>query len=208
MKKYLVLSMILSMFVLSSQAQVMTVCTPEQLQATANQKLAASVQVTNTATQQLQTYYQQLATYYQQLDKDNQQKAKDAQQIAKDIQQIGKDQELASREAAVAAKEAACAQPSPEINPWKDDGHGGWYKDQCGERWTCNTAGAMFIDDIPLEECLKIKGECAYVSEENYMAYKKEYKDKHLNHSGGADGTNPGGGGNYNGYLNPNNSNP
>lgn len=204
MKKYLVLSMILSMFVLSSQAQVMTVCTPEQLAATNNQKLAASIVVTNTATQQLQTYYQQLATYYQQLDKTNQQLAKDAQQIAKDIQQVAKDQELTAREAAVKIKEDACT-PTPDINPWKPDGMGGWFKDQCGEHWTCNTAGAIFIDEIPLDECLKMKGECAYLSEETYLWRKKDYKE-HINHSGGADGTNPGGGGNDNGYFNPNNS--
>lgn len=178
MKKYLVVSMILSMFVLSSQAQVMTVCTPEQIAATNNQKLAAAVVVTNTATQQLQTYYQQLATYYQQLDKDNQQKAKDAQQIAKDIQQIDKDKELVAREAAVCVKEAECSKPPVVIIPWIDDGCGGHYKDQCGERWTCDASGKMFIDKIPYEDCLKMKGECTYLSEENYCGYKKEFKDK------------------------------
>lgn len=177
MKKYLVLSMILSMFVLSSQAQVMTVCTPEQLQAQANQKLAASVQVTNTATQQLQTYYQQLATYYQQLDKTNQQIAKDAQQVAKDAQQIAKDKELTAREAAVKIKEDAC-KPLPECNPWKEDGHGGHYRDQCGEHWTSDSTGKIFIDGVPYDECVKMKGECAFGSEEAYTASKKEYKEK------------------------------
>lgn len=96
-------------FAISSYAdvQIMTVCTPEQLKAVENRRLAASVSVVNTQTQQLQCYYQQLATYWQQIDKDNQQKAKDLQQIAKDKQQI----ETEARQIAtdkVLAERAAC----------------------------------------------------------------------------------------------------
>lgn len=91
----------------SSYAQIMTVCSPEQLKAAENRRLAAQITVINTATQQQQCYYQQLATYYQQLDKDNQQKAKDLQQIAKDKQQMDTDaRQLATDR--VLAERAAC----------------------------------------------------------------------------------------------------
>lgn len=180
---------------------VLSAClTMEQTQAKYNQDKANSIVVVNTATQQQQCYYQQLATYYQQLDKDNQQKAKDLQQIEKDKQQIAADLALKAREKAMAEATAACT--VEDLNPWVSDGCGGFKRTLCGEQWTCIN-GVTKIDGIPLEAWLRIKGVCAALCQQEHETFKKEYK---TNHSGGGDGTNPGGGGNLNGFLNPNKS--
>lgn len=209
MKRSIITSLVLIVFTLVSYGQVMTVCTPEQLKAAENRRLASTITVINTATQQQQCYYSQLATYWQQVDKDNQQKAKDAQQIAKDAQQVAQDRALAEKEAALAAREAACQTvqpvPEPEVHPWLPDGCGGFKKTVRGELWTHSSAGT-FIDGIPLEAALRMKGEAACMADDDYVAYKKEWKAQHTNHSGGGDGTNPGGHGNTNGFLNPNNA--
>lgn len=107
--KLKLIAMLVLVFTVSSygQTQIMTVCTPEQLKAVENRRLAASVSVVNTQTQQLQCYYQQLATYWQQVDKDNQQKAKDLQQIAKDKQQLETDARQVATDK-VLAERAAC----------------------------------------------------------------------------------------------------
>lgn len=212
MKKYIIASLFM-LGVVSVNAQVMTPClTMEQSQAQYNQQKANAIVVNNTASQQLQCYYQQLATYYQQKDKDNQQIAKDIQQIAKDKQQIDQDAALKAREATCVAREKTCAEKEAQCavtpvdpNPWISDGCGGYKRTQNGELWTCNSLKQMFVDGIPLNDWLRMRGECGYAFDCDFLNYKKEYKAGHANRSGGADGTNPGGGGNLNGYLNPHN---
>lgn len=202
MKTSILVSLLLVGLMMPTRAQsVLSAClTMEQTQAKYNQDKANSIIVVNTATQQQQCYYQQLATYYQQLDKDNQQKAKDAQQIAKDQQQLAADAALKLREKALADTVASCT--TEDLNPWVSDGCGGYKKTLCGELWTCVNGNTM-VDGIPLEAYLRIKGVCAALCQQEHETFKKEYK---INHSGGGDGTNPGGGGNSNGFFNPNKS--
>lgn len=209
--KVSIITALVVLFALSSHGQVFgTNCpTYEQQQAEYNRKLAAGIVVTNTTTQQQQTYYQQLATYYQQVDKDNQQKAKDAQQMAKDQQQAATDAQqkaTAIQQAATAAQLAQqqqqVQQVLPDPNPWIADGYGGWKKIQCGEVWLCDCNGNITVEGIPLDDALRIKGMCAYVSNQDYVQAKADYK---ANRSGGGDGTNPGGGGNVRGFINPHN---
>lgn len=213
-KTTVVFSLLMSVLALVVHGQAMTAClTMEQSQAQYNQQQAAKIRVVDTASQQMQCYYNQLATYYQQLDKDNQQKAKDAQQLAKDAQQVAcgatqaaKDAALAAREKAVADREVACetaCQPVVDPNPWISDGCGGWKRTVRCENWTCDAAGNMTVDSVPYNDWLRIKGECAYFFEQDYSDAKKEYK---TNHSGGGDGTNPGGHGNVRGLNNPHNT--
>lgn len=183
----------------------MTPClTMEQTQAQHNHKMAAGVKVVNAATQQQQTHFAQLATYWNQKEKDNQQKSKDAQQIAKDIQQLAADKALLAREAAVTAKESkVAALPTETKDTCWTPCAGGFERYQSGEKWVSNAKGVT-IDGIPLDEALKAKGEAAYLAQEDYVAFKDEYKTKtKTNRSGGGDGTNLGGGGNANGYQNP-----
>lgn len=161
-------------FIPMSEAQVMTVCTPEQIAATNYRKQASAIVVRDTASQQLQTYYAQLATYYQQLDKDNQQKSKDIQQAAKDQQQIGKDAQQWECDKVLHAREAAL-----------------------------NVEGENYDEVKAFIDCLiPILDQCG--SNEKVLSLKVEVKRIHTNRSGQADGTNPGGQThNINGFDNP-----
>lgn len=109
MKKLIITSLFVTLFVSFAYTQAFNVGCPtiEQQQAAYNRSKAAQITVRDTSSQQLQCHYNQLATYYQQLDKDNQQKAKDAQQIAKDIQQIAEDKRLIALALSLAEREAS-----------------------------------------------------------------------------------------------------
>lgn len=153
--------------------------TIEQQQAAYNQSKANGIVVINTSTQQIQCYYQQLATYWNQLHKTKQQADKDAQQIAKDQQQIGKDKQQVERDAYLG-------------------------------KWQLELTAREAIIKENEEECTDIRVFC----NELKLIIEKPGTDKELsdhcklrvNHSGQADGTNPGGTTQDNGgILNPHN---
>lgn len=209
MKKSLVIT-VLTMLVSLGYANFAKDCpTLEQQQAAYNAKLAAGVKVSNSSSQQLQCHYQQLAKHYQQLDKDNQQKAKDQQQIDKDKQQIEYDKSLKAREALLCSQQAAVSKACGELckiereSPkWIADAKGGQYQDH-SEKWEVDCKGNYLVDGIPAVEGCKLKAKSAYYGDQVYKVLKDRYKKQHTNRSGGGDNTNPGGGGNDNGFLNP-----
>lgn len=154
--------------------------TIEQQQAAYNQHKANGIAVRDTYTQQLQCHYQQLATYYQQLHKDIQQKAKDAQQIAKDQQQVAKEAQLIAWETRIKTWDIELKAREAQIKECEEE---------CKDMYNfCNELKIIIenpdCNDKKLADHCKLK----------------------INHSGQADGTNPGGTTNNNGgILNPNN---
>ena len=124
----------------------------------------------------IDTRTQQLQCYYQQLARYYQQLDKDNQQKAKDIQQIAKDKQQIEKEAQLIA--------------WEND---------------------LLARDAVLKACqaecanLKLLIEQLKLMLEGDDSECAEKVKEHINRSGGADGTNPGGGGNDSGYLNPHN---
>lgn len=161
--------------------------TIEQQQAQYNQSKANQIVVTNTYTQQLACHYQQLATYYQQLHKTNQQIAKDKQQVDKDIQQIAKDKQQVEKDAAQRACDSSLNTKKLEL-----DAREALLK---AKEEDCNL---MYVF------CHELK-----LIIENPDCDDKKLADhvkNNINHSGQADGTNPGNTTNNNGgILNPHN---
>lgn len=153
--------------------------TIEQQQAAYNLSKAAGIVVRDTYTQQLQCHYQQLGTYFQQLHKTNQQIAKDIQQIAKDKQQIAKDAQQVATDAAQKAKalELAAREAIVKNN-----------EEECNDMY-------VFCNELKV---IIEKPDCADKEVSDHVKSK-------INHSGGGDSTNPGGGGNENGFFNPHN---
>ncbi len=124
------------------------------------------------------TYTQQLQCYYQQLATYWQQKDKDNQQKAKDIQQIAKDKQQIEKEIQLIA----------------------WETDLKAREATLVACNVEVYNLKLLIEQLKL----LLVNDDCECEVTQRIRD-HINHSGGADGTNPGGGGNDDGYLNPHN---
>lgn len=166
----------------------------------------------------------------QQQAKDAQQAAKDKQQADTDAWQIACDKRLKDFERTLVEREAKLKECPPCQRPcckdvasnpptqtvpkdgyicWKKSCNGGWEKTQDGKHWTANSKGT-FIDGIPQDEYFKMKKEAKskfpgdpFKCDTELARLKNEYKAKHGNRSGGLDNTNPGGGGNDNGTLNP-----
>lgn len=125
------------------------------------------------------TYTQQLQCHYQQLARYYQQLHKDNQQKAKDIQQIAKDKQQIEKEAQLIAWEMNLkARESSLVD--------------------CN---AELYNLKLLVEQLKL-----IINEDECECEVSRRIRDHINRSGGGDGTNPGGGGNEDGFDNPNNS--
>ena len=188
-------------------------CAAAQAVAVLHKKQADSIKVTNQATQQQQTYYQQLATFNQQKATDLQQQAKDIQQADKDKQQIQKDVDLALLESRLKALEKVTNEKGDEILKCQAR------QKDLDDKWRSleNTKFGIALKEKELacrEDALKqIIAQfkvCQCHCEHKTVCEDKEAKDKaekekkeHTNRSGGGDGTNPGGGGNENGYQNP-----
>lgn len=125
------------------------------------------------------TYTQQLQCHYWQLGTYYQQLDKDNQQKAKDIQQIAKDKQQIEKEAQLIAWEMDLkARESMLVN--------------------CHTE----LENLRLL-IVQLK---LIINEEECECEGSRKIREHLNRSGGGDSTNPGGGGNEDGYNNPNNS--
>lgn len=124
------------------------------------------------------TYTQQLQCHYWQLGTYYQQLDKDNQQKAKDIQQIAKDKQQIAKEAQLIA--------------WEND-----LKAREAALVACN---AEVYNLKLLIEQLKL-----IINEDDCECEVSQRIRDHINRSGGGDGTNPGGGGNDDGYLNPHN---
>lgn len=125
------------------------------------------------------TYTQQLQCHYWQLGTYYQQLDKDNQQKAKDIQQIAKDKQQIEKEAQLIAWEANLKSRETALVG-------------CGTE--------LYNLRLLVEELRLI------VNEDDCDCEASRRIRDHINRSGGGDGTNPGGGGNDNGFDNPNNS--
>lgn len=161
--------------------------TIEEQQAAYNQSLANGIVVRDTHTQQLQCHYQQLATYWNQVHKTKQQDDKTVQQIAKDQQQIAKDKQQLERDAYLIAWETRLK--TWEIELKAREAQIKECEEECRDMYNfCNELKIIIegpdLNDKKLADHCKLK----------------------INHSGQADGTNPGGTTNNNGgILNPSN---
>lgn len=161
--------------------------TIEEQQAAYNQSKANGIVVINASTQQLQCHYQQLARYYQQLHKDNQQKAKDIQQIAKDQQQIDKDKQQVSIGVQQGIKDTQQAQKDLELKA--REARIKECEEECNDMYNFCHELKLIIENPDCND-KKLADHCKLK----------------INHSGQADGTNPGGTTNNNGgILNPHN---
>ena len=120
------------------------------------------------------TASQQMQCYWQQLATYWQQLHKDNQQKAKDLQQIAKDKQQMEKDKQQIETDLVLAERAEALNL------GGTYDELLA-----------FIEVI-----FPYLGTC----DENL---KKELTRIHTNRSGGGDGSNPGGGGNINGFDNP-----
>lgn len=121
------------------------------------------------------TSSQQLQTYYWQLGTYWQQLHKDNQQKAKDIQQIAKDAQQVGKDLQQIATDKMLADKMSALN------YDGVKYDEL---------------DAFLQILIPLLGNCN-------NALKEELTKTHINRSGGGDATNPGGGGNFNGFQNP-----
>ena len=151
-----------------------------QYNASLNQTKANGIVVRDTASQQLQCYYQQLATYYQQLYKTLQQDAKTVQQLAKDKQQLDKDAQQVAADAAQKAKALELAAREAKLADCEEE---------CHDMYTFCYELKLIIEKTGCTE-----------------HEVSEHVKLHINHSGQADGTNPGSTTQNNGgILNPSN---
>lgn len=121
----------------------------------------------------------QLQTYYQQLATYWQQRHTIIQQTAKDLQQRQKDQQQIQKEAQLIA----------------------WENDLKSREAVLAGCGTELYNLKLLIEQLKL-----IINEDDCTCEVSQRIRDHINRSGGGDGTNPGGGGNDDGFDNPNNS--